>query len=76
MVTTQSPQKITCKLPNVEGKLNFNCNDTSNKPITNFLNRFVNVYKSLEDTKMLIAEKHLALAVQMYYKNKTFQRSP
>ena len=48
--------------------MNFNCNDTPNKPTTNSFNRFVNVYKSLEDTKMLIAEKHLALAVQMHYK--------
>lgn len=57
----------------MEGKLNSKRNDTPSKHIADSLNRFVDVYKSLEETKMSIAEKHLALATQMHSDNQTFQ---
>ena len=47
-VTTESLRQRACNLPNVEGKLNSKRNDTPNKPIADFLNRFLDVYKSLE----------------------------
>ena len=37
------------------------------------MKKIVNVYKSLEETKMSIAEKHLALVAQMHSDNQTFQ---
>lgn len=43
-ITAKSPQKTTCKLSNVKGKLNFKHNDTLTQlNITNFLNISVNV---------------------------------
>jgi hypothetical protein len=60
MVIAESLRKKACNLPNVESTLNSKHNDTSNKHIADSLNVFVNVYKSLEDTTMSIAEKHLA----------------
>ena len=72
-ITTKSPQKTTCKLSNVKGKLNFKHNDTLSQLITNSLNIFVDVYKSLENTKMVITKKYFPIAVQMHYKKQTFQ---
>jgi hypothetical protein len=57
----------------MEGKLNSQCNHTPSKPIADFLKRFIDVYKSLEETKMSIAEKHLALVAQMHSNNQAFQ---
>jgi hypothetical protein len=57
----------------VEGKLNSKHNDNPSKFIANSLNRFIDVYKSLEETKMSIAKKHLALGAQMHSNNQTFQ---
>ena len=50
-IIAESLQQRACNLPNVEGILSFKHNDTPSKPIANFLNRFVNVYKSLEKPK-------------------------
>jgi hypothetical protein len=72
-VTAESSRQRACNLPNVEGKLNSKRNNTPSKPIADSLNRFVDVYKSLEETKMSIAEKHLALAAQMHSDNQAFQ---
>ena len=43
------------QLPNVEGKLNSKHNNTLSKPIANFLNRFVDVYKSLENNEKTLS---------------------
>ena len=72
IITVIFSHKTTCKLPNVEGKLKFSRNNTLNKPIANLLNKFVDVYKWLEDTKMLIAEKHLALVPKCIMRIKHF----
>ena len=56
----------------MEGKLNSKRNDTPSKPIADSLNKFVDVYKSLEETKVSVAEKHLALATQMHLDNQAF----
>ena len=66
----------TCNIINVEDKLNSKHNDFFNKHIIDSLNKFVNVYKSLDETKMSIAKNHLILVVQMYHKNQTFQLWP
>ena len=71
-----NPHKGACYIINVEEKLNSKHNDTFNKHITDSLNKFVNVYKSLDETKMSIAKKHLILVVQMHHKNQTFQLWP
>ena len=68
-----SSRQRACNLPNVEGKLNSKRHEIQSKPIADSLNRFVDVYKSLEETKMSIAEKHLALAAQMHSDNQVFQ---
>ena len=52
--------------------LNSKCNDNPSKPFTIFLNRIANVYESLEEIKMLIAKKHLALVAQMHTENQSF----
>ena len=44
MVTEKSLWNQAYLLPNMKGKLSSKCNDTSNKPIANSLNRFVNFY--------------------------------
>lgn len=44
MVTENSPWNRAYHLSNMKGKLSSKCNDTSNKPIANSLNRFVNFY--------------------------------
>ena len=72
-VTAESLRQRACNLPNVEGKLNFKRNDTPNKPIADSLNKFVSVYKSLEETKISIAEKYLILAAQMHLDNQVFK---
>ena len=61
VITAKFSHKTTCKLHDVEGILKFSSNNIHSKPIANLLNRFVDIYKWLEDTKMLIAEKHLTL---------------
>lgn len=73
MVIEESSQKRVCKLINVKDKSNFKCNDILNKSIGIFLNKFVDVYKSLEETKMLMTEKHLALVAEMHTNNQTVQ---
>lgn len=70
MVIVVSTRNRACKLPNVKGKLNSKRNDTLSKHIACFWNKFVNVYESLEETALLIAKKHLALATQLYCENR------
>jgi len=53
----------------VKDKLNSKCNDIPSKPIVDSLNKFVDVYKSLKETKISIAEEQLTLAVQMHSDN-------
>jgi hypothetical protein len=69
MITAKSLHQQACNLQNVEGKLNFKHNDIPRKPIVDSLNKFVDVYKSLKETKMSIAEEYLTLVVQMHSDN-------
>lgn len=71
VVTAEFSWRRAYKLSNMEGKLNSKCNDTSSKPIANSLSIFLDFYKSLEETKMLITKKNLVLAVLMHYENQT-----
>jgi hypothetical protein len=72
-VTVEFLRQRASNLPNVEGKLNSQYNDTPSKNIADSLNRFGYIYKSLKETKMSIAKEHLALATQIHSNNQTLQ---